>query len=318
MKKKISHPLASSLILDELFALTLYEEFERMTKGDLKKAMQELISVEKEHVVFWQEFSGLNTNELTAALKLKLWLCVGAAKLFGVTAIHMVIEAIEVHGVHKYLDLWKSNQDAPLGNAVKEILLDEFKHEDEIVASMAERKINPEKVRSLLFGLNDGLVEILGAVSGFFAAFAKAEMVLMASSTVAVAGAISMAAGAYVASSSEQEVRKIEEGKAHFLNKIKEGPRPKTHPFNSALITGISYFFGAMVPVVPVIFGARTMAVPLITAGGMIILVSLVLGFLSGMNVKKRMAVNLLVMALAVSVTYGIGTLAKSIWGINL
>ena len=53
----------------------------------------------------------------------------------------------------------------------------------------AERHINPDKVRNLFLGLNDGLVEILGAVSGFFAAFRSSTAVLAAGFTVAVAGA---------------------------------------------------------------------------------------------------------------------------------
>ncbi|MES4785837.1 MAG: hypothetical protein C4294_08470, partial [Nitrospiraceae bacterium] len=77
----------------------------------------------------------------------------------------------------------KSYKDEPLGTAVKGILLDEFKHEDAIVTQMAERKINPEKIRNIFLGLNDGLVEILGAVSGFFGAFGNAIMVLIAGST---------------------------------------------------------------------------------------------------------------------------------------
>ena len=39
--------------------------------------------------------------------------------------------------------------------------------------------------------MNDGLVEILGAVSGFFAAFGDAITVLIAASTTAVAGSLS-------------------------------------------------------------------------------------------------------------------------------
>jgi VIT1/CCC1 family predicted Fe2+/Mn2+ transporter len=45
--------------------------------------------------------------------------------------------------------------------------MDEFKHEDVLVTALTERKINAEKIRNIFLGLNEGLVEILGAVSGF-------------------------------------------------------------------------------------------------------------------------------------------------------
>lgn len=48
-----------------------------------------------------------------------------------------------------------------------------------------ERRISPERVRDVFLGLNDRLVEILGAVSGFFAAFGNAATVLVAGLTVA-------------------------------------------------------------------------------------------------------------------------------------
>ena len=40
-----------------------------------------------------------------------------------------------------------------------------------MVTGPRERRINPERVRNIFLGLNDGLVEILGAVTGFFGAF---------------------------------------------------------------------------------------------------------------------------------------------------
>ena len=61
-------------------------------------------------------------------------------------------------------------------------------------------------------------MEILGAVSGFFGAFGSATMVLIAGSTTAVAGSPSMAAGIYVAISSEREITATETDKKRFLS----------------------------------------------------------------------------------------------------
>ena len=128
-------------------------------------------------------------------------------RLFGSIAVHLTLEAIEVYGVRKYLTLWKSYRGAPLGEALQNILMDEMKHEDVLVTNLTERKINAEQIRNIFLGLNDGLVEILGAVSGFFGAFSNPATVLMAASTTAVAGALSMGAGAFLALNSEREVK---------------------------------------------------------------------------------------------------------------
>ena len=151
--------------------------------------LDELIRVETRHVAFWQEFFGLRgLDELDLGRRLKLFALTAVCRLFGAGAIHVVLEAIEVHGVRKYLRVWSRYAKDPLGAALREILDDEFKHEDMVVTADAERRISPEKVRNVFLGLNDGLVEILGAVSGFFAAFGNPMAVLAAGLTVAVAG----------------------------------------------------------------------------------------------------------------------------------
>jgi hypothetical protein len=202
--------LARQLVLDELFDLSLYQSLRNVASGELRAILDQLIPIEQRHFAFWQDFFDLHVNTLNVARRLKLVLLVAVCRLFRAPAIHLVLEAIEVYGVRKYLRVWSAYGNGPLGAAVRNILEDEFKHEDEVVTGDAERKLNPARVRDIFLGLNDGLVEILGAVSGFFAAFGNSLAVLVAGLTVAVAGALSMAAGAWIAVSSESEVRTTE------------------------------------------------------------------------------------------------------------
>ena len=206
--------LGRQLVLDEIFDLSLYRSQREVATGRLRAILDELIQVETRHVAFWQRFFHLEgLTALDARRRWKLRALVAVCRVFGAGAIHVVLEAIEVHGVRKYLRVWDRYKDGPLGAAVREILQDEFQHEDMVVSGAAERHINPDKVRNVFLGLNDGLVEILGAVSGFFAAFRSTPAVLAAGFTVAVAGAMSMAAGAYIGAGSEAEVRATETGR---------------------------------------------------------------------------------------------------------
>jgi VIT1/CCC1 family predicted Fe2+/Mn2+ transporter len=223
-----------------------------------------------------------------------------------------------VYGARKYLTLWKTYKDGPLGVAVRDILVDEFQHEDTVVTKLTERKINPERIRNIFLGMNDGLVEILGAVSGFFAAFGDAITVLIAAFTTAVAGSLSMGAGIYVAISSEKEIKATELAKQQFLGVDTVAAEMEEQPLGSALVVGGSYIAGAMVPVLPVLFGAKDALFSLLTAGSMIILVSMVLAFLSGMEIKKRILTNLVIIACAVAITYAIGLAAKTLWGVSV
>ncbi len=310
--------LAQTLVLDELFDLSLYKALRQVTQPDVHHTLDELITVETAHLAFWQKFFDLRLNELDFGRRMKLSIMIFVCKLFGSTAVHLVLEAIEVHGVRKYLAVWQEYQGRPLGEALRGILMDEFKHEDVLVTALTERKINAEKIRNIFLGLNDGLVEILGAVSGFFGAFGSATMVLIAASTTAVAGALSMAAGAFLALNSEKEVKTTEIAKKVFLGEESEVAPMEESPLGSALVVGAAYIAGAIVPVLPVLIGAKDALLSVITAGLMVILVSTILSFLSGMDIKRRILLNLAIITVAVSISYGIGVLAKSVWGISV
>jgi len=84
------------------------------------------------------------------------------------------------------------------------------------------------------------------------------------------------------------------------------------------LIVGASYFAGALVPVLPVLAGARTALPSVLTAGTVIVVVSAVVAFLSGMDVRRRVATNVMITALAVLATYAIGLAANALFGISV
>lgn len=310
--------LGRQLVLDEVFDLALYQALRDTAAGSLRGMLDELILVETRHVAFWQEFFGLkDLTSLDPARRLKLATLIMTCRLFGSPAIHIVLEAIEVHGIRKYLRVWNRYKEGPLGAAVRDILEDEFKHEDMVVSGAAERHINPDKVRNVFLGLNDGLVEILGAVSGFFAAFRSSTAVLAAGFTVAVAGAMSMAAGAYIGAGSEAEVRATEDERRRFLGETVASQATES-PMASALVVGVGYFAGAVVPVLPVLFGATGLLPTVLTAGAMIVAVSAIVAFISGMAIRRRIVLNLIITGIAVVVTYAIGLLAKAVWGIAI
>ena len=311
--------MARTLILDELFDLSLYQKL-RCIRGDpaLQKTLSDLIPIEVCHFEFWQDFFKIKVEALNPLRKLKLRLLVILCRIFGPPAVDLVLEAIEVYGIRKYLNVWQRYKDEPLGSAVRGILQDEFQHEDEVVTRLKERIINPDRVRNIFLGINDGMVEILGAVSGFFASFGHNSLVLVAGLTTAVAGALSMAAGSFVATSSEYEVRRTQDEKNRFLGESEEMPSHPERPGIAGAIVGISYFFGAAFPLVPVLFGAKNALPSILTGGSMILLVSVMVAFLSGMEMKKRALTNLVLIAAAVGITYVIGLLVRTLVGIQI
>ncbi len=311
--------LGKQLVLDELFDLTLYKKIREIVSDDLTPLFDQLIPTETKHLKFWQDFFSVDINELDFRRKLKLTVLTSVARIFGNLGTHLVLEAIEVYGVRKYITVWNKYKGTPTGEAVRKILEDEFQHEDEIVSSASERLIHPERVRDIFLGLNDGLVEILGAVSGFFAALSNIPAVIAASAAVAVAGSISMAAGAYGAMNSEKEVERVEAAKREFIEgKVADAKAGSSSAAESASVVGVSYFFGALVPVLPVLLGATNIFWSLGFAAVVMVFISTVIAFLSGMRMRRRIVTNLVTLLIAVGITYAVGLLARSVFGINI
>jgi len=313
----VSEKLARKLVLDELFDLTLYKNLLKFADEDEVRILEKLIPVESGHFAFWKDFFGIEEEKLNFLRGVKFYVFLAICRVFGRPGIHLMLEALEINGIKKYLDVWKQYKDKEMGGAVRKILEDEFKHEDEIVSEYERRKIHPERIRDIFLGFNDGLVEILGAVSGFFAAFHDQTSVLIAGLTVGVAGSISMAASVFASSSSATEVENREKEKLLFLGQSDgNGESPKQ--ITSAVVVGISYFIGAMVPILPVFFGAKNILLSVAVSAFIIILVSYIVAFLSGMRPARRIMSNLFIITLAVSATYLLGTLAKSFFGISV
>jgi len=72
------------------------------------------------------------------------------------------------------------------------------------------------------------------------------------------------------------------------------------------------------VPVLPVLLGARSVLPAVVTGAIVIVVVSAIVAFLSGMDVRRRILLNLAITAIAVVVTYAIGLAAKSALGISV
>lgn len=309
--------LGRELVAAEQFDLALYRKLRAISDGEMAALLDELIVVETRHYRFWREFFGRSKERIGFVESLRLSSFVWFCRLTGDAGISLLLEAIEINGVRKYLSVWEQYQDEQLGEVVKEILDDELKHEDAIVSDKIKRRIHPEHIRDIFLGLNDGLVEILGSVSGFFIAFHSVPAVLTASFTVSVAGAFSMAAGAYIAVGSEREAEDLERGKQAYLEG-KIGTTEPIHPFSSAAMVGVSYLVGAAIPIVPVFFGAENIALSLLVSAIAIAIVSSLLAFLSGMDSMRRIKTNLCIIALAVGVTALIGMVARQFLGMNV
>ena len=85
-----------------------------------------------------------------------------------------------------------------------------------------------------------------------------------------------------------------------------------------AALVGAFYFIGAIIPILPVALGSRNAVLSILVGAGMVVIVSSVLAFLSGMDAKKRVLMNLSIVALAAGITYLLGLAMRSVFGITI
>jgi VIT1/CCC1 family predicted Fe2+/Mn2+ transporter len=67
-----------------------------------------------------------------------------------------------------------------------------------------------------------------------------------------------------------------------------------------------------------VLFGARNVLPTVLTGGVMIVAVSAIVAFISGMDVRRRIVLNVIITGIAVVVTYALGLLTKKLLGVEI
>lgn len=313
--------VARDLARTELYDKTVYEMMAEYESGDTRTMLQQLMAFEDRHMNFWKSLGNLHDIKLSLPQRIKL-IILNLFRRFSTSAFTlMVLEAMEHYGVAHYIDLWKKYRATPLGIAIREILVEELKHEDELVESSSRNRVRGEDVRNMILGLNDGLVEVLGSIGGFVAALQAPRLVALAASIVGVAGSISMAAGTYISVKSENEVHDFENAKREVLEELTGEPQDYAtveNPWRSATFVGIFYILGALIPVTPFWLGASGLKLSLVTSLIAIGFISLFLSLVSGMPFYKKLIENAIVAMGAAGVTYLVGHFAQALLGTNI
>ena len=101
-------------------------------------------------------------------------------------------------------------------------------------------KINQDYLRSIVFGLQDGLVSTTGVVVGVSVAVADKRFILLSAFITIAVEALSMATGQYL---SEKSVHDLPTSRHH------------DNLFLGSLFMFFSYLAGGAVPIIPIILG---------------------------------------------------------------
>ncbi len=258
----------------------------------LAKLLEHIAAMELEHAGFWKSLLEEAGRPVPQVRPRRIRLVLLGLLLRFVNPL-LVISALELGETAAYDAynevLQEGHLPAEKQERLRAIIVDELEHE----AAFHRRKEAGgfTNIRDFILGMNDGLVEILGAVTGLSAAYAGNPLVVAVSGlVVGVAGALSMGIGAFISVRSQRQVNEglkhrmrilfsvaPEKAQAEFRNRLddsgippevsmevaeKVGRNPKSlirllapeteeNEWRSALFTGGAYFLGVFFPVLP-------------------------------------------------------------------
>lgn len=207
---------------NEMEAALVYRRMaEEERNAQRREILLELAVTEEGHAKVWAEElakRGIVVREYSPSLRARayLWLM----KRFGVRSILQVLENVERGAASGYSEGVIAVADPRLKEKISEVAPVEQGH-SRILAALDGRaeKRGPHdalrgerwhkgggSIRDVIFGMNDGLLSTFSLVTGVAGATASNQIILLSGIAGAVAGAISMTAGAYVSTKAEREV----------------------------------------------------------------------------------------------------------------
>ena len=301
------------LYREELLHEAVYEAFSKGEKNaELAKTMRRLVQLERYHAELWGKLLDINgvkrPSTYDAAGKMLTMLC---KAVFGIAVTVKAIEHVEERMHQKFN---KATLLQPLSDKEK-VLVDRVRASEKNEEEKLEGKIVAgsrvfNNIRDIMFGMNDGLVELLAVVVGLAAAIQTPVLTFIAGFIVAVSGTLSMAAGAYLSTGYQKDID---------ASSARIGTAPSAK--SSAFYVGVFYFIGSLFPLSAFglgIGGMAGIATALVVTSTVLVFTSSLIALASDKSVAKSIGKTLGLSLGAAVVTILLGAYVRSAFHISI
>lgn len=291
-RKPISPETRQQLIKAQRNEITEYHIYKRLAKfskdEENSKVLDRIAEDEKRHYKIWLNYTDKEVNPSSWAIRKYFWI----ARIFGLTFGLKLMERDEEKAQVNYASM---AEEIPEAAKVAE---DEDQHEKELLELIKEDRL--EYIGSIVLGLNDALVEILGTLAGLTFALQNTKLVALAGIIAGIAGALSMSSSEYLSNKTE--------GKSGMAIK-------------SAIFTGIAYLFAVVFLVGPyLIFTSPFIAliVALIDSILIVLMFTYYISVAKEQPFRKRFFEMVILSTFVGLVSFGLGYLARIVFGIDI
>lgn len=250
---------------DEITDRLFYEKLAKKISDDqFRSQLLELSRIEHEHASFWEQ-ELKNISEDPSKLKgnrLKIRFLFFVMRLIGPVLTIRMLEHGEIRAISMYKDMISTQAEgSDLRNKLETILDQEINHEDVFEKQIEKTEEEIEKNRDIIYGMSDGLVEVLGSIAGLTAILFDQYLIALGGFVVAISGAMSMSLGSYLSSKSQSEFRIHQIQKESMFDPSKKQKMEiddlKEKSKKSALTTASYYLLGAFIAIFPFLILSR-------------------------------------------------------------
>lgn len=290
--KSLSPETRKQLIIaqrNEITEYHIYKLLANSTKDPGNSATLDKISRDElQHYRIWRNYTGRDVNPDQWSIRKFYWI----SRIFGLTFGVKLMEKGEEHAQVNYQEIAR---EVPVAN---EIGREESEHENQLIALLKEDKL--EYIGSIVLGLNDALVEILGTLAGLTFALQNTKLVALTGIIAGIAGALSMSSSEYLSTKSE--------GKQDGALK-------------SAVFTGIAYLFAVVFLIVPYLIFTSPFAaliVALLDSVLVVLIYSYYISVARDQPFRKRFSEMVILSTVVGLISFGLGYLVRIVFGVEV
>jgi VIT1/CCC1 family predicted Fe2+/Mn2+ transporter len=292
IKKPISPEIRQQLISAQREEITEYHIYNKLAEQskdtDNQKVLRQIAADELKHYKLWGAYTNKEVSPSFWEIKKYYWI----ARIFGLTFGLKLMEKGEKKAQINYDLIATEIPEA------REVSDDENNHEKELLGLIEEEHL--KYMGSIVLGLNDALVEILGTLAGLTFALQNTKLVALAGIITGIAGALSMSSSEYLSNKAE--------GKDDLAIK-------------SAVFTGIAYVIAVIFLVAPFLILSSVFVALLVALFDSILIVFLFTYYISVANdqpFRKRFLEMVILSTVVGLISFGLGYVVRIFFGIDI
>lgn len=291
-RRPISPEVRRQLIIAQRNEITEHHLYSRLAAEVTDKHNSEVLAKiaddELRHYHIWAKYTGREVSPSRWEIFKFYWI----ARLFGITFGIKLMEKGEESAQINYSQIASEVPEAA------GISKEENDHEQELIHMLKEDKL--KYIGSIVLGLNDALVEILGTLAGLTFALQNTKIVALTGIIAGIAGALSMSSSEYLSNRSEGN----EEGAV-----------------KSAIFTGLAYLFAVVFLVAPYLIFTSPFVALLVAVADSIFVVFIYSYYISIANdqpFRKRFLEMVILSTVVGLISFGLGYLVRIAFGIEV